>query len=153
LEEISEDIEKWLNAPVKMTHTQGASAPPESPPADAAEAALDPYALLRVSQLKNGDGEDPADEIVALFLHNAPKKISAIRDAVADENGPHLKRAAHSLKGSAGIIGAKTMGRYCAELEEMGGGSSLEGAGEIFNKLEKEFGRVQTELTAGSWRN
>ena len=152
LEDISEAIAKWLNVPVKMPQTQEAPAPPEPSPADAAEAAIDPSALSKVARLQNGNGADPAEEIVALFLHDAPKKISAIREAVADKNGPHLERAAHSLKGSVGIIGAKTMERHCAELEKMGSGSSLEGAGEIFNRLEKEFGRVQSELTAGFWR-
>jgi two-component system sensor histidine kinase BarA len=56
--------------------------------------------------------------VIALFLHDAPARLAEIRDGVARGDLPAAARAAHTLKGSAGHLGAKTLTLLAARFDE-----------------------------------
>jgi HPt (histidine-containing phosphotransfer) domain-containing protein len=59
-----------------------------------------------------------------------------------------VERAAHTLKGSSGNMGAARMAAVCAELEEAGASGDLGRALGLLARLEEELGRVRPALEA-----
>jgi two-component system sensor histidine kinase/response regulator len=55
--------------------------------------------------LMEGD-RDLLQELIGVFLEDAPQRIEAVRRALADRDAEALYRAGHALKGSAGNFGA-----------------------------------------------
>ena len=82
------------------------------------------------------------------FLADAPKKISAIRRAVAQKNPANLATAAHAFKGAAAIFGAPQVVAAARNLEAMGKAGNPDGAEKEFQTLETEFARLNSELLA-----
>lgn len=85
-------------------------------------------------------------ELVDLFLEDTPKKLSSLKESLIEESPKQLERTAHALKSSTANLGASQMMNYCQELEKIGKENSTKGAGEILEKLEKEFQKVSLLL-------
>src|SRR5262249_15959756 len=59
------------------------------------------------------------DEILRLFLEDSPTQINAIREALSVDDAEAVRHAAHSLKGSAGYVGASRLASICAGIERL----------------------------------
>src|SRR5262249_37900930 len=82
--------------------------------------------------------EDDAEwlaEIVEMFLKGSPRLLADVRAAVAAGDGATLKRAAHTLKGTASNFGAAAVVAAALELEMMGKRGDLAGAGPAYDRL------------------
>ena len=84
--------------------------------------------------------------LVKTFLSDAPKKLSAIRRAIAKKDMEQLTSIAHSLKGSLGIFDAQEAVDAARRLETMGRSHDLQDAEAEFRALEKEFAQLRHEL-------
>jgi two-component system sensor histidine kinase/response regulator len=87
-------------------------------------------------------------DIAQLFLDACPRRLSAIREAIALGDGQALQAAAHSLRGSASNFGATAVVALALQLEAMGRVNDLSGAAEAYSVLEREVAYLQTELAA-----
>lgn len=76
---------------------------------------LDRATIDSLRELSDGDG-DLLAELFQLFLTDTPPRLDAIEAAIAGGDAPALQRAAHTLKGSAGGLGATRMQAICMEL-------------------------------------
>ena len=74
--------------------------------------------------------------------------LQQIRDAVETGQATKLRQAAHTLKGSSASLGAKALAAKSHELEKIGRGGSVEGAGVLLPQLEAEFDRARRALEA-----
>ena len=100
--------------------------PPPPPAAPAAPAPPRPSSspvvdlgMLRKLRASQGPGEpDIVAEVISLFLEDASPRLLVIQDAVARGDLTTAARTAHTLKGSAGHLGAKTLAALCGRLEE-----------------------------------
>ena len=92
-----------------------------------------------------GDGELLA-ELVGLFLEDAPRRLAALRDAVAAGDAHAVERAAHVLKGSCGSMGALGMSGIATKLQRAGASGDLSSATGLIERLEEEYGRVRAGL-------
>jgi HPt (histidine-containing phosphotransfer) domain-containing protein len=110
------------------------------------ERALDAAVLDTLRQLNQEGQPDIVREVLTLFLDDAPRRLAAIRDALERRDAAALLREAHTLKGAAAHIGAVTFERHCRQLEAMGRAASLDGASEVVQQIEMEFGRVSAEI-------
>ncbi len=72
--------------------------------------------------------EEAARSIIEAFLARLPERQAAIRSAIAQEDAPSLRAAAHALKGPSAIFGADRLVERCRELEAMGSAGSTIGA-------------------------
>jgi len=81
-------------------------------------------------------------EIAAIFIRTYPEQVQAIRDALERKSAPELAAAAHSLKGSAGSLAAKSVFDAARRLEERGLEGRLDGAAEDLRALEVELARL-----------
>ena len=58
-------------------------------------------------------------EVLQLFLEEVPPRIARLRNAWPAGNIEEVHRAAHSLKGSAGNIGARRLYDVCRQLDDI----------------------------------
>ena len=99
--------------------------------------------LLRTT----GGNEKLVKSLTKSFLADAPKRLSAIRAALAAKNAAKLDTAAHALKGSVAIFGAQAAVTAAKNLEAMGRSRNLSGADAQFLALEAAMQQLQAELT------
>jgi hypothetical protein len=98
--------------------------------------------LLRTT----GGNEKLVKSLTKSFLADAPKRLAAIRAALAAKNAAKLDTAAHALKGSVAIFGAQTAVTAAKNLEAMGRSRNLSGADAQFRALQAAMQQLQAEL-------
>lgn len=107
---------------------------------------LDPIVIDNLRQLTPPGEPDVLKEVLQLFLDDVPGRIERVRTACQAGNAVELHRAAHSLKGSAGNIGAKDMLAVCRRLDELGKAGEVSGAQGLVASLDAEYSRVEAEI-------
>ena len=108
------------------------------------DAVLDwPAAVQRV-----GGRTELLREMVHLFLKECDKRLPEIREANRTGDALPLRRAAHSLKGSADWFGAHVAVAAALRLDMMGKEGCLTDADEALAVLEHEIGRLKLALAA-----
>ena len=107
---------------------------------------LDQSVIDALRQLTPPGEPDVLAEVLRLFLQEAPPRIERLRNAWASGNIEELHRAAHSLKGSAGNIGARRMFEVCRRLDEQGRSGDRSGVAELVDELSAEFDKVESEI-------
>jgi two-component system, sensor histidine kinase and response regulator len=107
----------------------------------------EPPVLDRAVLLEALDGdEDLLRTLAGLFLDDAPSIRAALNDAVTRADAKELERAAHRLKGSAGVFRAADLAAAAAGLETMGGSGDLGGAARAVRELEPLLEHLTTLL-------
>jgi PAS domain S-box-containing protein len=107
---------------------------------------LDPEALAHLRHDVAAGDEAFLATVFGAFLDNATATIEVLRRAASGGDAKGVMRAAHSLKGSGRTIGARPLADICERLEMLGKTESVQGAGELIDQLEREFGRVKDAL-------
>jgi HPt (histidine-containing phosphotransfer) domain-containing protein len=87
------------------------------------------------------------NELVHLSRAESARLLLELRRCVAAGAATGLERAAHQLRGSVSIFGARTLTRVTLSLETMGREQRLDGAGPALAELERELARLDRELT------
>ncbi|MBI5592198.1 MAG: response regulator [Deltaproteobacteria bacterium] len=78
-------------------------------------------------------------EVLESFTNEVGEQIETIRKALSCGDAETVREAAHSIKGGAANITARTLSRIALELENRGKSKELNGANEIIDDLEREF--------------
>ena len=89
---------------------------------------------------------DVLAEVLNLFLAEVPPRMDRLRNAWASGNIEEVHRVAHSLKGSAGNIGARRLYEVCGRLDARGTSGDLAGSAPLVDALGVEFGKVEVEI-------
>jgi HPt (histidine-containing phosphotransfer) domain-containing protein len=110
------------------------------------EAVLDPAVIETLRKLTPPGEPDVLEEILRMFLTEVPPRLDRLRNAWAAGNIEGVRRAAHSLKGSAGNIGANRLYAVCRQLDDQGKTGDLSAATELIDALGVEFGKVEAEI-------
>lgn len=110
---------------------------------DMAASVLDPAALERLLRI---GGQDFVVEMIELFLEHAPQRLASARAALAENDVKTLYRSAHSLKSTAGNLGARALQNMAAEVEKRSAKEDLEPIPPLLEELERRYERVRTEL-------
>jgi two-component system, sensor histidine kinase and response regulator len=85
-------------------------------------------------------------EIVHMFIEQYPRLLEQIHQALSSSDGKALAAAAHTLRSSAGQVGAHEALDGARRLEEIGERESLAKAPAVLAKLEEELVRVKSSL-------
>ena len=88
---------------------------------------------------QTGGSAETLEEIVELFAIESDKLMKRIRRAITDKDASELQRAAHTLKGSVRIFGAKRPAAAAQRLETMGREKNLLDAEHAWQELVKEI--------------
>ncbi|HTK74171.1 MAG TPA: response regulator [Gemmataceae bacterium] len=93
-----------------------------------------------------GGDADLLCELAATFLDQAPRWMSAIKEALKRHDSAGLNAAAHPLKGSLGTFAAKTAASAAQRLESLAREGNLAQGWEALDELEKEMARLAPAL-------
>ncbi|MBI2964456.1 MAG: response regulator [Deltaproteobacteria bacterium] len=134
-------LRRWVRQPA-----EGGAAGTAAAPSGGADADL----LATLSTLRAEAGDEWVDDLVAGFVRHTAEKIAALRDALARGDGGTAKLLTHDLKGSAAVLGAKSMAGACLELEgEIAAGAGTAAAAMV-DVLDGLFRSLQAGLQAAS---
>jgi HPt (histidine-containing phosphotransfer) domain-containing protein len=100
-----------------------------------------------LSLTDDGDPELLLD-LINLFLGDGPAKIQSVLHGIASQDLDQIERAAHSLKGSAGNLGARMLQNTCELLQLAARGSRLGEARQLAPALESHFREARSALEA-----
>ena len=128
------------------TAPEAAAAPPVEKPKIAAGAALDRDVLDQLCEDLGGTAA--LREVIRSFLDQTPSVLSALRDAAARADVPSIRRAAHMIKGTSSILGARELSEQCAEIERVGQTSCIADAGSRVIAVEASYRTIEAALKA-----
>lgn len=94
--------------------------------------------------------EDLFWELCEIFLEESPKLLHKLGQAIAESDSEAVMRAAHSLKGELGYLGAIEASHASQALEDMGHEKNLSQGAEVFALLERELAALHLEMKASS---
>jgi signal transduction histidine kinase/CheY-like chemotaxis protein/sensor domain CHASE-containing protein/HPt (histidine-containing phosphotransfer) domain-containing protein len=103
----------------------------------------EPLHLERMAEISDGDAEFEKD-LVGEFLRTAPVLIENALQAVTAGDAVGVQRAAHTLKGAAGSIGAGPLAEASAFLEETSKAGRLEEATPRLQQIQQRFDELST---------
>ena len=107
---------------------------------------LDRAVLETLRKLTTPGEPDVLAEVLQLFLQEVPLRMDRLRIAYAAGNIEEVYRAAHSLKGSAGNIGAQRLMGVCRQLDDMGRAGDLSDAAPVVAAIKFEYETVAAEI-------
>jgi two-component system, sensor histidine kinase and response regulator len=144
-------MDDYITKPVQLPELEAAllRALADRAATQALEEVIDPVIIAGLRQLRMPNKPDPLVELIDLFLREAPEKLNAMTEAVANNDMSSLARfisAGTSLKGSAGNLGARNLAALCDEIEQAARNWSLDDALPLVERAKQEFVRVRTAL-------
>ena len=80
-----------------------------------------------------------AAQVLEVFLRDAAIRLACLRDATASRDGGTVRRVAHTLQGSAAMVGSPQVARQCAELAEAARAGEFAECEVILTALEANF--------------
>jgi HPt (histidine-containing phosphotransfer) domain-containing protein len=86
-----------------------------------------------------GGDEGLLQEVIEIFLTDAPKHIATLREAIRQSDAVSLEHAAHTLKGEVGYMGIATISSQARDLEEAGRGADFARAKILYASLEPKL--------------
>ena len=89
---------------------------------------------------------DLLSTLITLFLEDVPTRLVTLQSALQQGDAGALVRAAHSMNGSSGNLGAWRMRQLCIEIEACGKAKDLTRIGDLLAQLASEFELVRQRL-------
>jgi HPt (histidine-containing phosphotransfer) domain-containing protein len=120
------------------------SAPPGELAALVEQARID----RQLEELHELGGPEFVAEMVGLLCGQVPEQLRQMRDALAAGDLEATRRAAHSLKSSAGSFGARTVEEIARLIEQRAGEGDAAAVATLVPQLGEGFRRVQLYLRA-----
>ncbi len=99
--------------------------------------------LLSLSD--DGDPELLLD-LIGLFLADGPAKVQSVTEGLAAGDLERMERAAHSLKGSAGNLGARLLQDTCDRMQNATRAHQMDAARELTPLLASQFEQARQAL-------
>ena len=144
IQTMQEMLERWTprSAPAqaKISHP--------APASEQAAAVIDRQVLDYLASLRTNGKPELLARTINLYLVESPKLVQKLKQAAAANDAPELARSAHSLKSCSANVGARLLSRYCGDIEASARRADTEEARKIVAKVETEYGRVQSALSA-----
>lgn len=113
---------------------------------------VDMIALLSLEAAQVEGEPDLIVELIELYAEDTPRRVTAIRGALARRDRAALQRAAHGLKGSSASLGARRVAALCDELEALSGEDVAREGGALFTRLEQEVERARLAFADERYR-
>jgi len=144
-QELDRVLARWAPRKEERTLAERPSDPGKTRPARVID-------LRMLEELGANDPKGLVREVIELFLLDAPERVAALHDAMARGDMSALACTAHTLKGSAGHLGARALATLCARLEALGRADARESAALALAAVEDELERVREALVAETLR-
>ena len=95
-------------------------------------------------------GDTGAEEVIDAYLDDAPKRLADFRRGLDANDLELARRSAHTLKSTAGSLGARRFAEFCEEVEASARVGDAARLREFLPQLEAQLARVLEELRRGS---
>jgi len=130
--ELAAVLDRWLGA--------------ETPPSAAAVGEDVASRLAALKRLEEVSGKKIVTQVTASFVERGAQNLEAMRSALALADGVSLAAAAHSLVGSAGLLGATALTSLAREVEKLARRGDLGACAARLAGLERELQSVIRQL-------
>jgi PAS domain S-box-containing protein len=101
-----------------------------------------------LQSLRDLGGEEFLGEVIDAFLADAPELLATLRRSLDEGASEELRRAAHTLKSNGATLGAEEFTELCRSLEQRAKDGELDGASELVDRIEQEYGPLRDALAA-----
>lgn len=99
-----------------------------------------------IERLREWGGEALPLRMIEIFLRHSPERIIQIRDGIAEKDAGEAETGAHSLKSSAGNVGALRLQTLCEAVETLAQSGDFVALKERLEELEGAYQEVREEL-------
>ena len=150
-------MDDYVSKPIRVPDLQAAlvrcasgqngrrTAQPETPAATLDDAVvLDPAPLAELREVL--DDRDTVDALINSYRSGSGGLIATLRAAASSGDTKTLHRAAHTLKGQSGSVGARRVEIVSRHLEELARSGDLHETAALLAQLENEFARARDAL-------
>lgn len=107
---------------------------------------LDPRIIQDLRELGGADDPELLNELVGLFLADAPARIRDIENGITSGDVKTVERAAHTLKSSSANIGAMSLSAICRQIEDAARTSKLGDVRPLLASVGPTYDRVALAL-------
>ncbi|HKQ66810.1 MAG TPA: Hpt domain-containing protein, partial [Methylomirabilota bacterium] len=90
-------------------------------------------------------------ELVGIFVEDGPKRVQAIRSALTASDVRQVEQVAHSLKGSASILGATQLQSAALALEDAAHDGHTENGPALVAQIARELDKVMAFFADPAW--
>lgn len=104
---------------------------------------MNPKSLERLHSL---GGTKLVRNVIQIFLNHVPARIETARQSLQSGDLKGVERAIHSVKSSAGNVGAETLGELSGRIEQLAEEERGESIGGLLLELESAFSQVKACL-------
>ena len=136
---------RWTQATATPSTLQSPENLPATPPPNGV-ASIDSRVLQALRELQRPGRPDVLARVIQMFSLDAPRLLTAMRDALGTNDAESLRHAAHTLKSTSANVGATVLAAICREIEQLGRAADTAGAAAPLAGAEEELGRVLTAL-------
>jgi len=98
-----------------------------------------------LANLRRIGGTKLLNEMIRIFLEQVPQKMKTLRSALHNRDADALERAAHSIKSSAGNLGALQLQQIAATMEESAEQDKFDDSRRLWEALQREY-RIVADL-------
>jgi two-component system, sensor histidine kinase and response regulator len=109
---------------------------------------LDQKVLNNIRSLEEEGAPSILNEIIELYLEEAPTQISQMHTALADGNALDLGNTAHAFKSASQNVGATHLGELCRQLERNCRSNELAQAEPLVSEIEQHYLAIRHLLMA-----
>lgn len=139
-----------LPASVEPTAPPDAPRDPAGPPRRDAEPPLaaggEPVLDCAVALDYVDGSEELLNEMVGLYFEENAQLMAQLETAIPAGDAPTVERAAHTIKSSSAMLGARATQGVAERIEQMGKRAELAGATDALARLKAEIVRLRTAL-------
>jgi len=125
-------IERGKPQPISTTSSRFDAAPSRG-------SVIDMPVIEGLRALASKGGTSRLERAVSRFVDIAPTLAATIRETCGAGDAEALWRAAHSLKSSAGALGARQLSQRCADIESSARNSGIEAAQPLVEALDDDL--------------
>lgn len=102
--------------------------------------------LERISNLEKIGGKQFVQKLINSFHRNVSQKIEKAKEGIRTGNLEAVERAAHSIKSSAGNLGAARLEEISGNIEKIAESNEDINYDELILKLENAYNEIKPEL-------
>jgi two-component system sensor histidine kinase/response regulator len=107
------------------------------------EMTIDPAALEEIRELTTDAGPGVFAGLLNTYLADGRRRLDELRAALETRDSPRVQRAAHTLRGSSGGVGARRLAELSRRIEDESRSGRTAGLEALVEAAAEEFGRVR----------
>lgn len=139
---------RWLPAGLVENAPAEARLPAPAPKPVDTPCTLDKATLAHIRALEEDGSSSILDELIGMYLEEAPSHIANLQAAAKASNAAALGRIAHAFKSASANVGASQLSEMCRQVERHAKAGEVALAAALIDRLEAHFHTLRPTLLA-----